>query len=83
MERAVCPRPRVKVTATSSSAPTVQVTATPKTKSGYRVWACPIGGDEWKPCTAPVKLTAKPAQLRVKLGKGEKVRVVVARAGKR
>jgi hypothetical protein len=34
---------------------------------------------DWQPCTAPVKLTAKGARLKVGLDAGEKVRVVVAR----
>ena len=63
----------------SVAATGVTVKPTGKLKGTWRVWACPTSGSDWQPCTAPVKLTAKGARLKVGLDAGEKVRVVVAK----
>jgi hypothetical protein len=63
----------------SVAATGVTVKPAGKLKGTWQVWACPTSGTDWQPCTAPVKLTAKGARLKVGLDAGEKVRVVVAR----
>ena len=63
----------------SVAATGVTVKPTGKLKGTWQVWACPTSGSDWQPCTAPVKLTARGARLKVGLDAGEKVRVVVAR----
>jgi hypothetical protein len=60
------------------AASAVTVKPTGKLKGTWRVWACPTSGSDWQPCTAPVKLTAKGARLKVGVDAGEKVRVIVA-----
>ena len=71
--------------ATPAGPVTVTVKSASKLKGRYRVWACPTAatGADWQPCTAPATLSAKGAHLRVALDAGEKVRVVVARAGRK
>ena len=74
---AVLARASVAKPVAGTAAVTVKPAAT--LKSGYKAWACPTGGSDWQPCTAPVKLGHKPAHLKVPLDAGEKVRVVVAK----
>ena len=62
----------------SVAATGVTVKPAGKLKGTWQVWACPTSGSDWQPCTAPVKLTAKGARLKVGLDAGEKVRVIVA-----
>jgi hypothetical protein len=77
-------RAKVSVAAPAGLA-TVTVKAAGMLNGTWRVWACPTAatGGDWQPCTAPAKLSAKAARLKVALDAGEKVRVVVARAGKK
>ena len=62
----------------SVAATGVTVKPAGKLKGSWQVWACPTSGSDWQPCTAPVKLTAKGARLKVGLDAGEKLRVIVA-----